>query len=103
VWSLRPTHAGFMESPAPNRLRVVARAVINFDVAEARRLAQAHLTRPGLTDLNRCPVQNPGTASLPNFMGPQGFHSFFVTEDRQFHKFIIIKMILTYPHDSVIR
>ena len=31
-----------------------------------RRLAQAHLTRPGLTDLDRCPVQNLGTASLPN-------------------------------------
>src|SRR5437016_14543809 len=30
------------------------------------RLAQAHLTRPGLTDIDRCPVQNLGTARLPN-------------------------------------
>jgi hypothetical protein len=49
------------------RLRVVSRAVINIDVVEAcRRLAQAHLTRPGLTDINRCPVQNLGTSRLPN-------------------------------------
>jgi len=27
----------------------------------------------------------------------------FVTENRQFHKFIIITMILTSPHDSAIR
>ncbi len=72
------------------RLRVVSRAVINIDVVEARRhLAQAHLTRPGLTDLDRCPVQNPGTASLPNLnrMRHQGFHKSinflpFVTENR---------------------
>ena len=37
------------------------------DVVEAcRRLAQADLTRPGLTDIDRCPVQNLGTARLPN-------------------------------------
>src|SRR5262249_31601807 len=59
------------------RLRVVARAVINIDVVETRRcLAQAHLTRPGLTDLDRCPVQNLGAASLPNLnrIRHQGFH-----------------------------
>src|SRR5437762_9576429 len=38
----------------------------------------------------------------------QGFHKsinslLFVTENRQFHKFIIITMILTSPHDSAIR
>ena len=50
------------------RLRVVSRAVINIDAVEARRrLAQAHLSRPGLTDLDRCPVQNLGSAGLPNF------------------------------------
>src|ERR1700740_2832673 len=37
------------------------------DVVEAcRRLAQADLTRPGLTDIDRRPVQNLGTALLPN-------------------------------------
>src|ERR1700745_1746393 len=37
------------------------------DVVEAcRRLAQADLTRPGLTGIDRCPVQNLGTARLPN-------------------------------------
>src|SRR6266705_343183 len=35
-------------------------------VEACRRLAQAHLTRPGLTDIDRCPVQNLGTARLPN-------------------------------------
>src|SRR5205814_10667167 len=58
------------------RLRVVPRAVINIDVVQARRrLAQTHLTRPGLTDLDRCPVQNLETASLPNLnrMRHQGF------------------------------
>ena len=34
--------------------------------AACGRLAQAHLTRPGLTDIDRCPVQNLGTARLPN-------------------------------------
>jgi hypothetical protein len=49
------------------RLRVVSGAVININVVEAcRRLAQADLTRPGLTDIDRCPVQNLGTARLPN-------------------------------------
>jgi len=92
------------------RLRVVSRAVINIDVVEARRrLAQAHLTRPRLADLNRCPVQNLGTAGLPNLnrMRHQVFHKsidclFFVTENRQFYKFIILTMILLFPHDSAI-
>ena len=49
------------------RLRVVSGAVINVNVVEAcRRLTQAHLTRPGLTDIDSCPVQNLGTARLPN-------------------------------------
>src|SRR6202790_2841227 len=49
------------------RLRVVSGAVINVNVVEAcGRLAQAHLTRPGLTDIDRCPVQNLVTARLPN-------------------------------------
>src|ERR1700736_7015511 len=49
------------------RLRVVSGAVINVNVVEAcRRLAQAHLTRPELTDIDRCPVQNLWTARLPN-------------------------------------
>src|SRR5580698_2786276 len=59
---------------------------------------------------NRCPVQNLGTASLPNLnrMRHQAFHKsikslLFITENRQFHKFIIITMILTSPHDSAIR
>ena len=39
--------------------------MINVNVVEARRrLAQAHLTRPGLTDIDRCPSQNLGTARL---------------------------------------
>ncbi len=92
------------------RLRVVSRAVINIDVVEAhRRLAQAHLTRPGLTDLDRCPVQNLGSASLPNLnrMRHQGFHksinsSLFMTENRQLHKFIIITIIVPLEHDSAI-
>ena len=49
------------------RLRVVSGAVINVNVVEAcRRLAQAHLTRPGLTGIDSSPVQNLGTARLPN-------------------------------------
>src|SRR5437764_14916294 len=49
------------------RLRVVSGAVINVNVVEAcRRLAQAHLTRPGLTDIDRTPVENLRTARLPN-------------------------------------
>src|ERR1700722_6365880 len=49
------------------RLQVVSGAVISGNVVEAcRRLAQAHLTRPGLADIDRCPVQNLGTARLPN-------------------------------------
>ena len=35
------------------------------DVVRARRRARAHLTRPGLTSIDRCPVQNLGIASLP--------------------------------------
>src|SRR5258708_2139697 len=71
---------------------------------EARRLAQAQPTQPGLTDLDRCPVQKLGTASLPNLnrMRHQGFLNFvlFVTENRQFHKFIILTMMLPFTHDS---
>src|SRR5258706_14108319 len=59
---------------------------------------------------NRCPVQDLGAASLPNLnrMRHQDFHKsinslLFITENRQFHKFIIITMILTSPHDSAIR
>ena len=51
-------------------------------------MAQAHLTRPGLTDLDRCPVQNLGAASLPNLnrMRHQRFHKsinslLFITEN----------------------
>jgi hypothetical protein len=29
--------------------------------------------------------------------------SLFITENRRFHKFMIITMILTYPHDFAIR
>jgi hypothetical protein len=36
------------------------------EVARARRLARTHLTRSGLTNVDRCPVQNLGIASLPN-------------------------------------
>src|SRR5213082_3140299 len=47
------------------RLRVVSGAVIHVNVVEAcRRLAQAHLTRPGLTDIDRRPVQDLGPARL---------------------------------------
>jgi hypothetical protein len=79
--------------------------VINNDVAEAhRRLAQAHLTRPGLTDLDRCPVQNLGTARLPNLNRTrhQGFLDFliFVTESRQFYKFIIVTIIVPVTHEA---
>jgi hypothetical protein len=63
-----------------------------------------------LTDLDRCPVQNLGTAGLPNLhrMRHQGFHKrkdflLFLTENRQFHKFIILTMILLLSHDSVLR
>src|SRR5207244_6587526 len=42
-------------------------SLVEISLVEAcRRLAQAHLTRPGLTDIDRCPVQNLGTARLPN-------------------------------------
>jgi len=38
---------------------------MNVNVVEAcRRLAQAHLTRPGFTDVDRCPVHNLGSARL---------------------------------------
>jgi hypothetical protein len=41
-------------------------------------------------------------------MRHQGFHKrkdflLFLTENRQFHKFIIITMILLFSHDSVLR
>ena len=59
---------------------------------------------------NRCPVQNLGAASLPNLnrLSHPGFHEsinslLFITENRQFHKFINITMMLTFPHDSAIR
>src|SRR5258708_22212675 len=57
--------------------------MVEPEVARARRLAQAHLTRPGLTDLDRCPVQNLGTASLPNLnrMRHQGFLNFLRSEE----------------------
>jgi hypothetical protein len=43
----------------------LAGAVINVNVVEAcRRLAQAHLTRLGLIDIDRRPVQNLETARL---------------------------------------
>jgi hypothetical protein len=38
----------------------------NSSFAACGRLARAHLTRPGLTDIDRCPVQNLRTARLPN-------------------------------------
>jgi hypothetical protein len=81
--------------------------VINIDVVEAhRRLAQAPLTRPGLTDLDRCPVQNLRTASLPNLnrMRHQGFLNLllFLTENRQFYKFIIVTIIVPVTHEAVI-
>src|SRR5437667_10637144 len=57
--------------------------------------------------VDRCPVQNLGTASLPNLnrMRHQGFLNFllFVTENRQFHKFIIVTMMFPFMHDSAIR
>ena len=87
------------------RLRIVAGSVINVNVIEAsRRLAQAHLTLPGLTGLDQCPMQNLGPTSLPNLnrMGPQGLHLFFITENRQFHKSIIVTMILLSQHDYAI-
>ena len=92
------------------RPRVVSRAVINIDEVEAcRRLEPAHLTRPGLTDIDRCRVRNLGTTRLPNLhhMRHQGFHKginflLFVTENRHFYKFIIITIILLYWHDSAI-
>jgi len=50
------------------------------------------------------------SASLPNLnrMRHQGFHKsinslLFATENRQFHNFIIIIMILLFPHNSAFR
>src|SRR5579862_1456168 len=40
--------------------------MVEPEIERALSLAQALLTRPGLTDLDRCPVQNLGTASLTN-------------------------------------
>jgi DNA-binding transcriptional LysR family regulator len=71
--------------------------------------AQALLTRPGLTDLDRCPVQNLGTASRPNLNRKSHQDSTnketprSLTENRQFYKFIILTMILLFAHDSAIR
>jgi hypothetical protein len=70
---------------------------------EAHCPAQAHLTRPRLIDLDRRPVQNLGAAGLPNLnrIGRQGSLNFllFVTENRQFLKFIILTMMLPFTHD----
>jgi hypothetical protein len=68
---------------------------------------KAHLARPRVTELDRCPIQKLGTASLPNLnrMWHQGLLNFlrFVTENSKFHKFIILTMMLLFPHDSAIR
>ena len=55
-------------------------------------------------------LQNLGTASLPNLnrMRHHGFHKsinwlLFATESRRFHNFIIITMILPFPHNSAFR
>ena len=73
-------------------------------VEACRRLAQAHLTRPGLTDIDRCPVQNLGTARLPNLdrMRHTDFRNILM-QNRKFDKFIILTIILLLEHDSVIR
>jgi len=64
------------------RLRVVSGAVINVNIIEARRrLAQAHLTEPGLTDIDHGPVQNLGTARLQNL------HRMRHTDFRKKHEF----------------
>jgi len=85
--------------------------MINVNVVQARgRLAQAHLTRPGLTEIDSSPVQNLGTARLPNldrmthtdFRKKHEFRNILV-QDRRLHKFIIITIIVPFSHDSVIR
>ena len=83
--------------------------MVQPEVACAGRLAQAHLTWPRLTDHGRCPVQNLGTAGLRNLnrMRHQGFHKrinflLFVIENRQFHKFIILTMMVPFQHDAAI-
>jgi hypothetical protein len=97
----------FMLPPLPLQRRLINPMPQHLLMNRNRRiLAQAHLTRPGLTDLDRCPVQNLGTASLPNLnrMRHQGFLNFLllVTENRQFHKFIIVTIILPVTHEAVI-
>ena len=79
-------------------------------VEACRRLAQAHLTRPGLTDIDRYPVQNLGTARLPNLdrMRHTDFHKKdefpnILMQDRKFHHFIILTIMVPVTHDSVIR
>jgi hypothetical protein len=74
------------------------------------RLAQAHRTRPGHTDIDRCPVQNIATARLPNLhaMRHTDFrkkHEFpnILMQDRKFHHFIILTIMVLFEHDSVIR
>ncbi len=58
------------------RPRVGSGAVMNLNVVEAcRRLALAHLNRPGLADIGRCPVQNFGSVGLPN-LHPMGHTDF---------------------------
>src|ERR1700730_11468213 len=79
-------------------------------VEACRRLAQAPLTRPGLTDIDRYPVQNLGTARLPNLdrMRHTDFHKKdefpnILMQDRKFHHFIILTIIVPLTHDYVIR
>ena len=78
-------------------------------VEACRPLAQAHLTRPGLTDIDRCPVQNLGTAvcrigSHEAYAFPQK-HEFpnILMQDVKFHHFIILTIMVPFTHDPVIR
>src|SRR5437763_9179069 len=91
------------------RLRVVSGAVIHVNVVEAcRRLAQAHLTRPGLTDIDRCPVPRDRPSAEFGSHEAYGFpqkHEFpnIPMQDGKFRHFIIITIIVPFAHDSVIR
>src|SRR5437763_1773762 len=91
------------------RLRVVSGAVIHVNVVEAcRRLAQAHLTRPGLTDIDRCPVPR---ARPPAEFGPHEHTGFpknlespnIPMKAEKFPNFFIITIMLPFSTDSVIR
>jgi hypothetical protein len=55
------------------------------------------------TDIDRCPVQNLGTARLPNLdrMRHTDFRNILM--QNRFDKFIILTIILPLEHDSVIR